>query len=324
MMSPLPPLKKIKRSLLNNLPLAGLGLLALFIILILFRSHHKLYQLTAETNSINLHFNNSTQNKWDVSEFSICEFQEIDIDDIFNIDAPSDSLCKPIYSPLNNTQDNQLILSISSESQASIQWNISQGLQVEISSVKSAGTLSGRKTDLAKKIILQRKPNNKKSIDLLFEGEAKIGTTAKLGENNLLRNGTIKVFEKEQFAGSRYLLGDIELIRGDVVSFISEDSNSKQTIVKGILHVSPLDSGSERGIYVTAYAGFTDDPTGNESTIEITRFGTQGYNFSPTLWKRIQADPLLNILISLFGMLFFILEFIELLSASKQRNSKKS
>jgi len=319
----LPPLLiRIKRSLLNNLPFVGLILLATLIIGVLFWPHHKLYQLTAETNSINLHFT-SEQNNWNVSEFSICEFQEINIDNFFDMAESSSPLCKPISSPIDSSQDNQLVLSISSDSDASIQWNINQGLQIEISSKKSAGTLSDRKGSLAKKIILHRKPNYKKSIDLLFEGEAIVGTEAKLGESNLLRNGSIKVYEKERLAESRYLLGDIELVRGDTVSFTNEDKQSKKTIVKGILHVSSLESDSERGIYVTAYAGFTDNLIGNESTIKITRFGTQGYSFSPTIWKRIQADPLLNILITLFGVLFFISEFIEVIFALKERQSKK-
>jgi len=303
------------------LPLLFILLLTLGVIvgaLLSIVPYHKMYQINAETGFLKLHLSDSIQNRWDISEFEIC--QPNDNDFLFD-DEQSPFNCLP---PQIN-QD-ELIINVNANTFASFNWSMSQGLQIELSAIKSVGSLdipSGEIELLGEKVLLHRKINNSSSLIFTFEGEAQVGTEAKLGNNNLLRNGQIQVYEKAKWKwiGKRYLLGELNLEMGDTISLIQPNDNNAMSVVKGVLRISPEETGYEKGLYVVAYTAASTDLIDNDS-LQITRFGTEGYSFSPTAWNRIQSDPVTNIFITLFGALYLWMEIISKWKEREEKNEK--
>jgi len=275
------------------------------ILLILFQPHHRLYQLDAQTSHIDLDFSESSQNRWLISEFQLCTTNDINEIDLFSEDSVEGDSCTTSIEPT----DKDRVLKIYSGTKAAIEWSDIDGLRVSLSNTKSVGEiedLQDNKKLLGKKVLLHRKPTIT-PLNLTFVAAAYIGAEAKLGQNAILQKGVIKVFEKAKYVfNSRYLIGDISLSMGDVASFYKMDGASEPMSIKGFLNI-PSSKLDPMGINITAYAGA--EINGN---VTIRRFGTQGIEFSPTLWKRIEADPTLSLLLTLFGMLLIVLELASL------------
>jgi len=289
-------------------------------VLLFFFPHHKLYQVSAETGFLKLHLSDSIQNRWDISEFEIC--QPNDNDFLFDDEIEE----QPLFDCLPpETNQDELIINVNANTFASFNWSMEQGLQIELSAIKSVGSLdipSGETKLLGEKVLLHRKINNLSSLMFTFEGEAQVGTEAKLGNNNLLRDGNIQVYEKAKWVGKRYLLGELNLEMGDAISLTQSNDNNAMSLVKGMLRISSEETGYEKGIYVVAYTAASTGSIDNDS-LQVTRFGTEGYSFSPTAWNRIQSDPLTNIFITLFGALFFLMEIISKWKESDEKKDKK-
>jgi len=307
---------KVSYKILSSILLYALFGMGLLIIYLLFLSpHHRLYQVSAESEYVKLKLSDSIQNRWDVSSFEICERKEVEFN--FENEVQISDSAQLQCLPYKKAQEK--LLQINPNTSATVFWSMAQGLQVELSSPASVGVLirtSKEPLSLGSTVLLHRKIGGTSPLTLTFEGEIQIGSEAKLGQENLLRSGVVQVFEKVKIFGKKYLLGEIELSMGDAITFVQQESNQALSIVKGFLRVSSEEAGYEKGIYIIAYTAASDRAQNN--SLQVTRFGTEGYIFSPTIWNRIQADPFISLFITIFGALLLILE---LLSKWKERNN---
>ena len=135
------------------------------------------------------------------------------------------------------------------------------------------------------------------SIVLSFEGKLAVGTEPKNRMPGLLLSGSIQVIEKPPIAlfdhDGRIVVQETPLTRGDMIEWpclpITPKCNDKMPIV---LYV-----GKDDAIGVTAHFA---NPSSNK--VHVSRPGSDGYNVSVSLWRRLLADPLFNSLLIIAGI----------------------
>lgn len=136
------------------------------------------------------------------------------------------------------------------------------------------------------------------TLTLPLAGHAAIGETVfsqATGTSPVLIDGGVEVFGLEAFGRNRFAAGRVELDAGDRLQ-ISRDGDTAGG--HGLIRV---ESGRP-GMQVVFHA--------DGDKARIVRFGTAGYELSPSLWARISSDPLYQALLALYAALLPVLAVI--------------
>lgn len=306
-------IERLKRGRGSYVRTAGFLLLFSISIAYLMLPRARLYHADLQTGLVQLTTTQSEQNSWLLTDLNLCE---IDIEQMLFADEGTEALCKsgePL--DLNSTYE-EPVLELSTGTHTIVQWSLRDGLKIELKAGESGhvGTLTSAtgkdKKLLGERVILSRPPQGddlSRSLTLPFEGYSTFGTDVRLGTSALLSAGTISAYEDNPLWAERYLAGENHLSLGDTVRFIG--SGSEDAVVKGFMRISLNDEGVEQGINVIAYSNVESAQGTRDSTrIKIFRFGSEGYQFSPTLWARMENAPDVILWVSALGLLLALKE----------------
>ena len=306
----------------------------LFSVLVFYMMYERprLYHADLLTEIVQLEAVDSDRNRWIAEDLNICEPQaELALFEENTESNAGDSLCSSSdFRPASELQQ-EPILRLLPGTRAVLQWSLRSGLNIELhakSGSSSAAELisaaTGQKMELGPKIILHRPPQGDSltaALTFPFEGYGVFGTDARLGVTGLLSQGQISAYEDTPLIGERYLVQNVELSLGDTVKFIN-DSN-QNVPVKGFLRIALNDEGVEQGIYAIAYSNISGEAGASESgRIKVFRFGSEGYEFSPTLWARLQNAPDIILFVSFLGLIMALAEANSLILSF--RSNKKN
>ena len=317
----IPMLGSIKNNKINVL-FVTVSFLA--VVSFLYYPRDRLYHLDADTESVELQFIESTQNRWLLDEFfTLCELNEtITWADEAIAASKQNSECKTV----DLKQSSEPILELNAGTIAYIEWSLYQGLNIELKSADESGhsaqlssASSGKSIPLSRHVIIHRPASEKPihpALTMPFEAVSVFGTDVRTGVRGILNSGNLSVYEDTLFWHERYLAGSNPLYPGDTIKFTTE-INGKDTDlpVKGFLRISNNEEGNETGIHVAAYTGSADIDY-RKTKAKIFRFGTDGYNYSPSMWTRIENAPDIIIFISFFAIFWALMEVGSKLNAA--------
>lgn len=115
---------------------------------------------------------------------------------------------------------------------------------------------------------------------LPFSGSGSLGKDVSWSEPSLLRSGTVSLYTRsEEAAGGRRLVSTSQLLPGDRVD-LGAGPLASPGLVKGFVHFDLVPAPGEPPT-------MTIVALGEAETVQIVRFGDQGYSFSPGIIARL-------------------------------------
>ena len=129
------------------------------------------------------------------------------------------------------------------------------------------------------------------ALTLPLAGRAVIGETVfsqVASTSPVLLEGQVEVFGVEFFGENRFSASQAELSSGDRLEIRDQSDTASG---HGLIRVDP----SSRGMNVVFHA--------DGDSARIVRFGTAGYELSPSLWSGISSDPFFRNLLAIYAAL---------------------
>jgi len=135
---------------------------------------------------------------------------------------------------------------------------------------------------------------------LPFAGAGSIGKDVSWREPTLLRSGTVSLYTRsDEAAGGRDLVTTTQLLPGDRVD-LGQRSRAGGGVTKGFVHFDLLPAPVEP-------AAMTIVALGEAESVQIVRFGDQGYSFSPGPLARLTRHSAVStwavLIVSLLGLM---------------------
>ena len=130
-----------------------------------------------------------------------------------------------------------------------------------------------------------------KATTLPITGRAVIGDTIfsqSVETSPVLLDGHVQVFGRYVIGRNRFAAQQAQLDSGDRLEL---DYSSAAPSGNGLIRIQP----DQPGVKVVFHA--------DADAVRILRFGTAGYELSPSLWARVSADPLYQSLLAIYAVL---------------------
>lgn len=155
---------------------------------------------------------------------------------------------------------------------------------------------------------------------LPFAGTGSVGKDVSWSEPALLRGGTVSIYTRsDEAAGGRDLVTTTQLLPGDRID-LGQQSGPGAAVTKGFVHfdLSPAP---------TAPPAMTVVALGEAESVQIVRFGDQGYSFSPGLLARLTRHSAVStwavLIVSLLGLMSIYKDGAELGQGSFRERRRK-